>query len=48
MNVEEIKKKAVPILKRYGVARAGVFGSVARGDAGAGSDVDRVVGVSMK
>jgi len=43
MNVEEIKRKAVPILERYGVARAGVFGSVARGDAGAGSDVDILV-----
>ncbi len=43
MNVGEIKKRAVPLLKSYGVARAGVFGSVTRGDAGAGSDVNILV-----
>ena len=31
MNIEEIKKKISPILARYGVKRAGVFGSAVRG-----------------
>ena len=45
MNVvaTEVKKKTEPILKKYGVKRAQVFGSVARGSAGAGSDVDILV-----
>ncbi len=33
MNVEEIKNKILPVLQRYGVKRAGVFGSVVRGEA---------------
>lgn len=36
-------KTAKPLLDRYGVARVGVFGSVARGEAGPGSDVDILV-----
>jgi predicted nucleotidyltransferase len=31
------------VLKRYGVVRAGVFGSVARGEAGPESDLDLLV-----
>jgi predicted nucleotidyltransferase len=36
-------KDAKPLLDRYGVARVGVFGSVARGEAGPESDVDVLV-----
>lgn len=43
MDVEEIKKKVVPLLKGYGVRRAGLFGSLARGDATDKSDVDLLV-----
>lgn len=43
MNTEEIKQKITPILSRYGIKRAGVFGSVARGEAGPDSDVDLLV-----
>lgn len=32
-----------PILQRHGVVRAGIFGSVARGEAGPGSDLDLLV-----
>lgn len=32
MKVTEVKKKAEPILKRRAVCRAGVFGSLARGE----------------
>lgn len=43
MGIEEIKKAAVPILLRYGVARAYLFGSYARGDHTEASDVDFLV-----
>lgn len=43
MNIEEIKQKITPILDRYGVKRAAVFGSTARGVAGPDSDVDILV-----
>ncbi|MCA1906613.1 MAG: nucleotidyltransferase domain-containing protein [Desulfarculus sp.] len=41
--VRELAAKLVPVLKRYGVVRAGVFGSVARGEAGPDSDLDLLV-----
>lgn len=43
MPLEEIRKKAVPLLKSYGVTRAAVFGSVARGDEHPDSDIDMLV-----
>lgn len=43
VGIEEIKKAAVPILRRYGVARAYLFGSYARGEQTEGSDVDFLV-----
>jgi len=43
MTIEEVKEKTVPILKRHGVAHAGVFGSVARGEDQPQSDVDILV-----
>jgi len=42
-QVEEIKNKILPILKRYGVRRASIFGSVARGEATENSDIDILV-----
>lgn len=39
----DVGKIAAPILKKYGVARAWVYGSVARGDAHVASDVDMIV-----
>lgn len=38
-----ILRSARPLLDRYGVERIGVFGSVARGEAGPDSDVDVLV-----
>lgn len=46
LSVQEIKKKVVPILKPYGVKRAGLFGSAARGDLTVGSDVDLLVDIT--
>jgi predicted nucleotidyltransferase len=43
MTIEEVKQKAGPVLKRHGVAYAAVFGSVARGEDHAKSDVDILV-----
>jgi len=42
-KIEEIKKKAVPILKEAGVTRSSLFGSVVRGEARGDSDIDMLV-----
>lgn len=43
MTTEEIKNKILPVLRKYEVSRAGLFGSVVRGDDREGSDVDLLV-----
>ncbi|MBI5048454.1 MAG: nucleotidyltransferase family protein [Deltaproteobacteria bacterium] len=43
MKIEEIKNKILPILKRYDIKRAGVFGSLVRGEAREDSDIDILV-----
>ena len=43
MTIEEIKKKAIPVFKQYGVVYAGIFGSVARGEDTIKSDIDLLV-----
>ena len=46
MNIEkidEIKRKILSILKRYNVKRAGIFGSVVRGEENKESDLDILV-----
>lgn len=40
---EQIAERIAPILREYNVRRAGVFGSFARGDFTADSDVDLLV-----
>jgi hypothetical protein len=42
-TVSEVRKIVLPIMKRHGVSRAGVFGSCARGDMLVGSDIDILV-----
>ena len=42
-TLKEIQKKAVPILKKNGVVKAGIFGSYARGEQKKKSDVDMLV-----
>lgn len=42
-TIEEVKEKAVPILQRHGAIRAGVFGSLVRGEMRQRSDVDILV-----
>jgi len=43
MNLDLIKRDAVPILKKHGVTKAGLFGSVVRGEAKKGSDIDILI-----
>ena len=42
-TIEEIKEKAIPIAKRYGVGKLALFGSYARGESRDGSDIDFVI-----
>lgn len=43
ITIDEIKIKAVPILKEAGVTRSSLFGSYARGDNTEKSDVDMLI-----
>lgn len=42
-ELKQLKIKVAPILKKYGVVRAGIFGSYARGEANKNSDIDFLV-----
>ncbi|MBU0459976.1 MAG: nucleotidyltransferase domain-containing protein [Nanoarchaeota archaeon] len=42
-EIKEIQRKVVPLLKKYGVVRAGIFGSYARGEQKKKSDLDILV-----
>ncbi|MEK9181312.1 MAG: nucleotidyltransferase domain-containing protein [Patescibacteria group bacterium] len=43
MTLKEVQKKIVPILEKSDLRYAGVFGSVARGEATGKSDVDILI-----
>ena len=43
MTIDEIKKKITPVLKKYGITKAGIFGTVVRGEMEENSDVDILV-----
>jgi predicted nucleotidyltransferase len=42
-NIDEIKQKILPILRRHAVKRAGLFGSLVRGEMKKDSDIDILV-----
>jgi len=42
-SIEEIKEKIMPILQQYGITKAAIFGSLAKGEATTSSDVDILV-----
>lgn len=42
-TIDQVKQTVRPILERYGVTRAGVFGSLARGELKIRSDIDILV-----
>jgi len=47
-ELEEIKKKIIPLLKKNKVVRAGIFGSYARGEQKKNSDIDILVEINNK
>lgn len=47
-TVSNIKKRSVPILKRHDVKRAAIFGSFARGESKARSDIDFLIEYKSK
>lgn len=42
-DIEEIKRKILPILERYGAKKVGLFGSFIRGETREDSDIDILV-----
>ena len=46
MNLNELREKILPILKKWGVKKASVFGSYVREEAGEDSDVDIIVEIN--
>lgn len=42
-DLNKISSKILPVLKRYGIVKAAVFGSFARGDVSSESDLDILV-----
>jgi hypothetical protein len=42
-QIEEIREKILPVLKKYWVRRASIFGFVVRGEATENSDIDILV-----
>jgi len=45
MDIQTIKKKILPILKRQGVTKAALFGSVARRESKKNSDIDILINI---
>jgi len=45
-KITEIKKSIVEILKKYGVKKAGIFGSYARGEEKTNSDIDILIEIN--
>lgn len=43
MKLEEIKVKIIPVLRRYDVKKAAIFGSYAKGEEKEDSDIDILV-----
>ena len=43
MTIDEIKRIVLPVLKKYDLKKAGVFGSIVRGEIREDSDVDILV-----
>ncbi|MCR8558487.1 nucleotidyltransferase domain-containing protein [Mucilaginibacter sp. BJC16-A38] len=42
-EIDKYQQLILPVLKRYFITRAAIFGSVAKGNANAGSDVDLLI-----
>lgn len=48
MDIQTIQQKTTPLFQQYGVKRASLFGSTARGENSADSDVDILVEMAEK
>lgn len=48
MKIKEIKEKMIPLLVQHRIKRAGIFGSVAKGNATDESDIDILVELGDK
>lgn len=46
LQIDEIKRKIIPILKDYNVTKAGIFGSYARGEQNKRSDIDILIKIN--
>lgn len=42
-KISRLKSRALPVLKKYHITKAGVFGSYARGEEKKGSDIDILI-----
>jgi predicted nucleotidyltransferase len=45
-NIESIKRKILPVLKKHGIQKAAICGSFARGEESKDSDIDILVEIS--
>lgn len=45
-TVKQIARISIPLLKKYGVVKAGIFGSYARGEQKKSSDIDMLVKIN--
>ncbi len=43
LEAEEIRERVIPVLLKYNVKKAAIFGSAARGEMQRGSDVDMII-----
>ena len=43
MDIQTIINQSIPVLKKYGVKKAALFGSIVRGDSTDTSDIDMLV-----
>ena len=46
ISLDEIKKQLIPILAKYNIQKASIFGSVARGESTKSSDIDILIEMS--
>lgn len=47
-QIESIKRKILPVLRKYKVTKAGIFGSFARGEQKRKSDIDILAEIDQK
>jgi hypothetical protein len=47
-EIDQIKEKILPILKKYSATRAGIFGSYVKGNFSVNSDIDILVQLKKK